>query len=184
MTRYAYCQRKRLPRTSFCSNAPAPTRRHPKNTNLLTIPHLRELFDCEVGLSDHTLGIGVAVAGVALGATVIEKHFTLRRADGGVDSAFSLEPHEMKALVEETQRARQAMGKVTYGPMKAEKNSMVFRRSLYITKDLEVGDELTKENLRCIRPGYGLLPKYYDMFIGKRVSKPVKRGSPLNWDLV
>jgi pseudaminic acid synthase len=156
----------------------------PENTNLLTIPHMRELFGCEVGLSDHTLGTGAAVASVALGATVIEKHFTLRRADGGVDAAFSLEPHEMKTLVEESKRAWQALGKVQYGPMEAEKNSMVFRRSLYITKNLKAGDVLTKDNLRSIRPGHGLPSKYLDVILGKKVNRDVKKGTSVAWKLI
>jgi N-acetylneuraminate synthase len=156
----------------------------PENTNLMTIPHMRDLFECEVGLSDHTLGVGASVASVAMGATVIEKHFTLSRRDGGVDAAFSLEPHEMKMLVDETKRAWQAMGKISYGSTEAEKKSMVFRRSLYITQDLKAGDLLTIENLRSVRPGYGLKPKYYDKMLGKKVSINIKKGTPLNWDLV
>jgi N-acetylneuraminate synthase len=156
----------------------------PENTNILTIPHLRELFGCEVGLSDHTMGIGVAVAGVALGATVIEKHFTLARADGGVDSAFSMEPDELRALVGETERAWQALGKVSYGPTEAEQQSLVFRRSLYITQDLEAGDMLTRDNVRAIRPGFGLPPKYLDTLVGMRVARAVRRGTPLDWGLL
>jgi N-acetylneuraminate synthase len=156
----------------------------PENTNLLTIPHLRELFQCEVGLSDHTLGIGVAVASVALGATVIEKHFTLRRADGGVDSAFSLEPEELRALVVESERAWQALGKVSYGATEAEEKSRVYRRSLYIVRDLQAGDVLTPDNLRIIRPGFGLPPKYYEVLLGKRVNREVKRGTPVDWEMV
>lgn len=156
----------------------------PENTNLLTIPHMRELFGCEVGLSDHTLGIGAAVASVALGATVIEKHFTLNRADGGVDAAFSLEPHEMKSLVEETSRAWQALGKIKYGPTKAEEKARMRRRSLYITKDLKAGDFLTNENFRSIRPGHGLSPKYYDVLLGKRVTRDVQKGTPVAWDII
>lgn len=155
-----------------------------ENTNILTIPHLRELFDCEVGLSDHTMGVGVSVASVALGASVIEKHFTLNRADGGVDSAFSMEPAEMAQLVVETERARQALGKVSYGPTEAEKKSIQFRRSLYIVKDLKAGDALTIENVRSIRPGLGLPPKYYEIFLGKTAKKDVKKGTPINWDLI
>lgn len=154
------------------------------NTNILTIPHLRELFGCEVGLSDHTMGVGVSVASVALGATVIEKHFTLRRADGGVDSAFSLEPEELSMLVVETERAWQSLGYVTYGPSEAEKRSMVFRRSIYIVKDLKRGDVLTRENVRCIRPGMGLPPKYFDILLGRRVSTDVKKGTPVGWQLL
>jgi N-acetylneuraminate synthase len=156
----------------------------PGNTNILTIPHLRELFGCEVGLSDHTMGIGVSVASVALGATVIEKHFTLRRADGGVDSSFSMEPAEMSALVVETERAWQSLGQVSYGPTEAEKKSLKFRRTLYVTADLQAGEQLTPSNLRAIRPGGGLPPKYLEVFIGKRVARPVKRGTPVGWDLL
>lgn len=156
----------------------------PQNTNLLTIPHLREMFDCEVGLSDHTMGVGAAVASVALGATVIEKHFTLSRADGGVDSAFSMEPAEMAALVRETERAWQALGRVAYGPTDAERKSLVFRRSLYVCEDLQAGDVLTAQNLRAIRPGYGLPTKYLDLLLGRRVTRAVKRGTPASWDLI
>jgi N-acetylneuraminate synthase len=156
----------------------------PDNSNLATIPHVREMFDCEVGLSDHTLGVGVSVASVALGATVIEKHFTLSRTDGGVDSTFSMEPAEMAALVLETGRAWQALGGVSYGPIEAEKKSLVFRRSLYVCEDLETGDVLTPKNLRAIRPGLGLPPKYVDQLLGKRVVRPVKRGTPARWDLI
>jgi len=155
----------------------------PANTNILTIPHLREMFGCEVGLSDHTMGVGVAVASVALGATVIEKHFTLSRADGGVDSTFSMEPGEMRSLVVESERAWSAMGTVSYGPTQAEVKSLKFRRTLYITRDLRAGEELTPENLRAIRPGGGLPPKYLDVFMGRRVTAPVKRGTPVSWEL-
>lgn len=156
----------------------------PENTNILTIPHLRELFGCEVGLSDHTMGIGVSVASVALGATVIEKHFTLNRADGGVDSTFSLEPAEMAQLVVETERAWQALGHVCYGPTEAEKESIQFRRSLYVVQDLKAGEVLTRENVRAIRPGLGLAPKYLETLLGKRVNRTVKRGEPLTLDLI
>lgn len=156
----------------------------PENSNLNTIPHLREMFGCEIGLSDHTLGVGAAIASVALGAVVIEKHFTLARADGGVDSAFSLEPAELRSLVEETERARQALGGVAYGPTPAERGSMVFRRSLYIVKDLRAGDALTRESLRAIRPGYGLPPGRLPEALGKRVNRDVKRGEPFRWDMI
>jgi pseudaminic acid synthase len=156
----------------------------PESTNILTIPHMRELFGCEVGLSDHTMGLGVAVASVALGAIVIEKHFTLRRADGGVDSAFSMEPEEMAQLVVETAGAWQALGQVTYGTIGAEEKSKVFRRSLYFTRDVAAGDVVTTENVRAIRPGYGLAPKYMDIVVGMRVRHAVKRGTPLRWDLL
>ncbi len=154
----------------------------PADSNLMTIPHLKQLFGCPVGLSDHTLGIGVAVASVALGAVLIEKHFTLSRADGGVDAAFSLEPEEMRMLVEETKRAWQALGTVRYGPTETEKKSLKFRRSLYIVKDLKAGDVLSPENIRIIRPGYGLSPKYYEVVLGRRVREDVRKGTPLSWD--
>jgi N-acetylneuraminate synthase len=154
-----------------------------ENTNILTIPHLRELFDCEVGLSDHTMGVGVSVASVALGATVVEKHFTLNRADGGVDSSFSMEPAEMAQLVVESQRAWQALGKVSYGATEAEKKSIQFRRSLYVVKDLKAGDILTKENVRAIRPGLGLPTKYLDMVLGKVVKQDLKMGTAISWNI-
>jgi pseudaminic acid synthase len=156
----------------------------PENTNILTIPHMRELFRCEVGLSDHTMGVGVSVASVALGATVIEKHFTLARADGGVDSAFSMEPAEMKSLVIESGRAWQSLGAVSYGCIEAERGSLKYRRTLYVTEDLKPGDMLTPENFRAIRPGGGLPPKYLGLFLGKRVTSTVKRGTPASWDLL
>jgi N-acetylneuraminate synthase len=153
------------------------------NTNILTIPHMRELFGCEVGVSDHTMGVGVSVASVALGATVIEKHFTLNRADGGVDSTFSMEPTEMSQLVIETERAWQALGHVSYGATAAEQKSIIFRRSLYVVKDLQAGDVLTQENVRAIRPGLGLPTKYMDQVLGKVVKHAVQRGTALSWDL-
>ncbi|MDP2127599.1 MAG: pseudaminic acid synthase [Pseudohongiella sp.] len=156
----------------------------PENTNLSTIPHLRNLFGCEVGLSDHTMGIGVSVASVALGATVIEKHFTLSRADGGVDSAFSMEPAEMTQLVIESERAWHALGHIQYGPTEAEKKSLQYRRSLYVVKDLRAGDVLTPENLRAIRPGLGLATKYQSMVMGKSIKSDVKRGTALTWELL
>lgn len=155
-----------------------------EGTNLRTIPHMRELFNCEVGLSDHTLGIGVAVASIALGASVIEKHFTLSRADGGVDAAFSLEPDEMAQLVRECRAAALAMGEVRYEMAEQEKKSLQFRRSLYIAEDMETGEVITEKNLRRIRPGHGLSPKYYGMILGKRVNQDVKRGTPMSWDLL
>lgn len=157
----------------------------PENTNIRTIPHLRELFGTEVGLSDHTMGIGVAVASVALGATVIEKHFTLARADGGVDSAFSIESAEMASLVVESERAWQALGRVTYGTASAqEEKSKMYRRSLYITRDLKAGEVLDASSVRAIRPGLGLAPKFIDMVMGKSVNRDVSRGTPVSWDLL
>jgi pseudaminic acid synthase len=156
----------------------------PGDTNLRTIPHMRKLFNVQVGLSDHTLGIGVSVASVSLGATFIEKHFTLQRADDGVDSTFSMEPHEMAQLVIETERAWQALGNVNYGVTQAEQKSLAFRRSLYITQDMKKGDKFTYENLRSIRPGDGLPPKYYSTFLGKVINQDAKAGTPINWDLL
>ena len=156
----------------------------PQNSNLRTLPHLRELFGCEVGISDHTLGIGTAIAAVALGATVIEKHFTLSRAEGGVDAAFSIEPEEMGLLVKESERAWQSLGEIAYGPTNSEKASLKHRRSLYITRDLTAGALLTPENIRAIRPGLGLPPKYYETVLGKRVNRDVKRGTPLSWEII
>ena len=155
-----------------------------ENTNILTIPHLRELFGCEVGLSDHTMGVGVSIASVAIGASVIEKHFTLSRADGGVDSAFSMEPSEMAELVLESDRAWRAMGHVAYGPTEVEKKSLQYRRSLYVVQDIKAGDVLTKENLRAIRPGLGLPTKYLEKVLGRAVNKNLKRGTALGWEML
>jgi len=156
----------------------------PDNINLRTIPHMRDLFGCEIGLSDHTMGSGVAVAAVALGAVAVEKHFTLARADGGVDSAFSAEPHELHDLVQACEDAFRALGAVRYGATRAEEGSKAFRRSLYITEDLKAGDVLGPKNLRAIRPGFGLPPKFLDELMGRIVKKPVKRGTPMSWDIV
>jgi N-acetylneuraminate synthase len=156
----------------------------PESTNILTIPHMRDLFGCEVGLSDHTLGVGVAVASIALGATVVEKHFCLARADGGVDSAFSMEPQEMAMLVQDTKRAWQALGEVRYGPTNPEKASTKHRRSIYVAADLDAGDTLTRENLRCIRPGAGLPTRHYEELLGRKVNKPVARGTAMRWSLL
>ena len=154
------------------------------NTNILTIPHLRELFGCEVGLSDHTLGVGVSVASVALGASIIEKHFTLNRAAGGVDSAFSMEPVEMTQLVLETERAWQSLGHVSYGITDAEQMSLQYRRSLYIVQNMKAGEVLTKDNVQAIRPGLGLPPKYLDIILGRVVKKDVVRGTAITFELL
>lgn len=156
----------------------------PAASNLNTIPHLRDMFDCHVGLSDHTMGIGAGVASVALGAVAIEKHITLNRSDGGVDSAFSMEPDELAALVRETKTASLALGGVSYGPSEVEMGSLVFRRSLYIVEDIKAGEMITRENLRAIRPSLGLPTKYIEQLIGKRVTKDVVRGTPASWDLL
>ncbi|TVT85645.1 pseudaminic acid synthase [Pseudomonas sp. H3(2019)] len=156
----------------------------PANSNVRTIPHLRELFGCEVGLSDHSMGVGVSVAAVALGATVVEKHFTLDRAAGGVDASFSLEPSELASLVVETERAWQAMGRVHYGVTEAEQKSLVYRRSLYVAQDMAAGEVFTSQNLRAIRPGLGLAPKHAESIIGRRARGPLKRGTALAWSLI
>ena len=156
----------------------------PKNTNLVTIPHLSNLFDVHVGLSDHTLGIGAAIASVSLGAKIIEKHFTISRAEGGVDSAFSIEPNELKLLVEECERAFLSLGHIQYGIQDSEKRSLRFKRSIYVVKDISQGDRFTTENIRIIRPGDGLKPKYFNEILGKKAGNNIKRGTPLNWDFI
>ena len=156
----------------------------PENSNVRTIPHLRELFGCEVGLSDHTLGVGASVAAVALGASVVEKHFTLSRAEGGVDAAFSLEPAELASLVQETARAWQALGQVRYGATQAEQASKRFRRSLYVVRDMAAGEVFDASNVRAIRPGLGLAPKHLDALLGRKARQPLKRGTALDWTLV
>ncbi len=151
------------------------------NTNLRTIPVFQSVFpDCTIGLSDHTMGIGVSVAAVALGASIIEKHFSLRRADGGVDSAFSLEPAELTALVTESERAWQALGGVQLDTQKAEEKSRQFKRSIYVTKDIAEGEPFTRDNLRVIRPGDGLEPKCYDELLGTPAHRAFTRGTPLS----
>jgi len=156
----------------------------PENSHIRTIPHLAQLFGCQVGLSDHTMGVGVSVAAVAMGATVIEKHFTLDRADGGVDASFSLEPAEMASLVIETERAWQGLGVVRYGATQAEQKSLVFRRSLYVVQDIAEGEAFSKDNIRAIRPGLGLAPKHIDTVLGRNARQPLKRGTALSWDVV
>lgn len=145
---------------------------------------LSELFGCQIGLSDHSMGIGVSVAAVALGATIIEKHFTLNRSDGGVDSMFSIEPTEMRQLVIETERAWQALGEVSYGPTEEELKSLVFKRSLYVVSDIIKGETFTSENLTSIRPGFGLPPKFIDILIGGKVSRDICKGTPISWDMI
>lgn len=154
----------------------------PENTNLATIPHMRAAFNCQVGLSDHTAGIGAAIASVSLGASVIEKHFVLDRTAGGVDAEFSIEPHELKALVDESGRAWLALGQVTYGGSKAEEKAKQYRRSIFIAQDLSVGDVLTKENLRIVRPAFGLAPKHLETVLGKTINCDLKKGTPLGWE--
>ena len=154
----------------------------PENTNLNTIPRLSELHNCLVGLSDHTMGVGASVAAVALGARVIEKHFTLSRAEGGVDSAFSLEPKELKLLVVETERAFLALGNVQFGVQKAEEKSIFFKRSIYVSEDINEGDMFSDKNLKIIRPGDGLHTRNYNNIIGTKATKDYKKGSPLKID--
>lgn len=156
----------------------------PETTNLLTIPHMQQLFDVPVGLSDHTMGIGAAIAAVALGAVVLEKHVTLRRADGGVDSAFSLEPDELKNLVIETERAQLAMGQVSYTLTPKEEKSLQFKRSLYVVRDMQAGDPFTPDNVRSIRPANGLHTRYYNDIIGKTATTNIPAGTALAWELI
>ena len=156
----------------------------PENTNLLTIPHMKQTFGCHIGLSDHTMGVGASVAATALGACVIEKHFCLSRNEGGVDSAFSLEPDEFKLLVQETERAFLAIGKVQYGVQSSEQKSLLHKRSIYVTKDIYPGEQFTNENIRIIRPGDGLAPKYFEKIMGKESGKFISRGTPLTWDVI
>lgn len=156
----------------------------PSDSNLRTIPHMREAFDTLVGLSDHTLGMGVSVAATALGATVIEKHVTLDREVGGVDSAFSLEPDEMRVLVEEIGRAHASLGSTSYGGTRAESGSRQFRRSLYVTRNLRKGERLTVANVRAIRPGFGMPPSELERVLGLAVARDVDEGTPLTWDVL
>lgn len=156
----------------------------PQDSNLMTIPDLKKRFGTQVGLSDHTLGIGASIASIALGATVIERHFTLSRQEGGLDAAFSLEPAEMKILVEESLKAWKALGKVHYGATSAEKPSLQFRRSIFVVEDVLKGEEFTAQNIKVIRPGQGLSPKFYESLLNKKASCDIKRGTPLDWSLV
>jgi pseudaminic acid synthase len=162
------------------SNYPA----RPIDANLKTIPHLATLFNCQAGLSDHTTGIGVSVAAVALGATVIEKHFVLDRSEGGVDAEFSMEPAEFTLLVSECRKAKDALGKVNYGCTNKEISSRIYRRSLYIAEDMKAGEIFTPQNLRSVRPGLGLAPKYLQHFLGRPIKKDVEMGTPLSWEMI
>ncbi len=158
------------------SSYPAPV----EEANLNTIPHMAAAFNCKVGLSDHTTGSAVAVAAVALGATVIEKHFTLARADGGLDAAFSMEPHELKQMVQDIRIVEKALGKISYDRTEKEKNSVCFRRSLFVVKDIKAGEMFSQENLRSIRPGHGLHTRYFEEILGKVAKHDIKKGTPLN----
>ena len=156
----------------------------PEEMNLQTIPHLAEAFNIPVGLSDHTLGIAVPVAAVVLGACIVEKHFTLSRATPGPDSAFSLEPHEFKAMVEAIRTAEKAVGRVQYGASEKEIGSRVFRRSLFVVKDMKAGETFSLENVRSIRPGHGLPPKYLKEVLGRKAARDIEHGTPLGWNLI
>lgn len=156
----------------------------PKNSNLRTIPHMQELFNCCSGLSDHTKGIGAAVASVALGAKVIEKHFTISREYGGVDAAFSIEPDELASLVLESRRAWEALGEITYDIQESERSNLRYKRSIYFVEDVEKGERITKKNIRVIRPGDGLDPKYYEMIQNSKVVTNIKKGTPFTWNAI
>ena len=156
----------------------------PKSANLRTIPYLRNIFNCQIGLSDHTYGIGTAIASVAFGATVIEKHLTLDRDDGAVDSAFSIEPDELRSLVIESKRAQESIGEVKFGPSKEEIDSLKFRRSIYISKNISKGEVLSKDNIRIIRPGLGIKPKNFEKVLGRKIRIDCSKGTPLSWDII
>ncbi len=156
----------------------------PENSNIATIPYMRDIFKCHIGLSDHTMGLGTSIAAVAMGACLIEKHFTLSRKDGGVDSAFSIEPAELKSLVAESENAFRSIGEIRLEVLESEKNSLKFKRSLYIVKDIAIGDTFSSDNIRVIRPGEGLASKYYEKIIGKIAAKSIKAGTPLSWELL
>lgn len=162
------------------SSYPAPD----EQSNVRTVPDLAERFGVVTGLSDHTFGSAVAVASIALGGCVVEKHFTLARADGGPDAIFSLEPNEFTSLVEDCKRAWRALGKPTYDLQGCERGSVVFRRSIYVVRDVAAGEELTSENVRSIRPGHGLPPKHLSEVLGRKASRDLKRGDPLDWESV
>ena len=155
-----------------------------KDSNLASIPAMQKNFNCHVGLSDHTLGIGAAIASVALGARVIEKHVTLKRSDGGVDSAFSLEPEELAELVSQSATAQQSIGQVSFGPTEAELSSLRFRRSIYVVKPVKKGETVSRDNIRVIRPGGGLAPKHIDTVLGKTYSDDYEQGTPFSWDML
>jgi pseudaminic acid synthase len=156
----------------------------PENTNIRTIPHMAQMFNCHVGLSDHTMGTGVAISAVAMGARVIEKHFTIDRSEGGVDSAFSMEPREFRSLVDETERAFLSLGEIRYGLLPEEIKSLAFKRSVYVVEEMKEGDVFTPANIRIIRPGHGLSPKHYEMLLGKKINRKVKKGTALTFDLI
>ncbi|MCK4791557.1 MAG: pseudaminic acid synthase [Desulfobacteraceae bacterium] len=156
----------------------------PEEMNLKTIEHMKQLFGCPVGLSDHSMGIGASICTLSLGACIIEKHFTLSRGIKTPDSFFSIEPHELKDLIDNIRIAEKAIGKVHYGLTDEEKKSMIFRRSLFVVKDVKAGEKVSNENIRSIRPGCGLPTKYIEKVIGRTFKKDLCKGTPLNWDLI
>ncbi len=155
----------------------------PKQSHIATIPHMKAAFQCPVGLSDHTLGIGAALSAIGMGASVIEKHLTLSRQDKSADAVFSMEPSEFKQLVEEAERGWKAIGNIRYGPEGMEAKSLQFRRTLYVVEDLRKGERITSRHIKAIRPGGGLPPKYESVILGMKVTKPVRKGTPVSWDL-
>ena len=164
-----------------CTSAyPSP----PEAMNLRTIPHLAKTFNVPVGLSDHTMGISAPVAAVTIGAVIIEKHVTISRANPGPDSQFSLEPHEFRSMIQSVREAERSLGSVNYEITREEQSSLCFRRSLFVVKDIGAGEILTKENVRSIRPGYGLKPKNYNAVLGRKAKQPIERGTPLAWNLL
>ncbi len=164
-----------------CTSAyPAP----PEEANLRTIPHLAQAFTCVAGLSDHTLGSSVAVAAVALGARIVEKHCTLSRADGGPDGAFSMEPDEFRQMVRDIRTVEKALGTVCYDLTPRQQESKVFRRSLFVVKDMQAGEVFTEENVRCIRPGYGLAPKLLPLVLGRTARRAITSGTPVTWNSI
>jgi N-acetylneuraminate synthase len=157
---------------------------NPEEMNLATIADIAKRFGVVSGLSSHTLGIADALASIPLGASIIEKHLTLNRAEGGVDAAFSLEPSELRQLIENVRMAEKSIGKIQYGAGLKEKENIIFRRSLYAVSDIKKGEKFTKNNLRCIRPGYGMAPKFLPRALGKTAKKNIERGTPLSKDLI
>ena len=162
------------------SNYPAS----PSDSNLITIPNLRKIYDCEIGFSDHTLGLGASLAAIGLGATIIEKHFTLNRLDGGVDSSFSLNPTEMEQLVNESENAWLSVGNIQFGPSKSEVETIKQRRSIYIAKNIKKGEIITEKHLKIIRPGFGIKPKYYKTIKGMTIKKDVEKGTAFSWEFL
>lgn len=156
----------------------------PEEMNLKTIPHMQKLFQCPIGLSDHSMGLTASICAVSLGACIIEKHFTLSRRDNTPDTFFSMEPNELKELVDNIRIAEKALGKVHYGPIGEEEKSMIFRRSLFVVKDVKAGEKVSNENIRSIRPGCGLPTKYIEKVIGRTFKKDLSKGTPLSWDLI